>query len=106
MAHARKKLIILGAGFFAEEVADLVSETEAFELIGFVEGRERSRCSQKMLGLPILWIDDLSAFDPNCHVVCAIGSTKRSHLIQQARSLGFGFASVIHPAAQISASAT
>ena len=106
MAPTRQKLIILGAGFFAEEVADLVSEMEAFELVGFVEGRERSRCSQKMLGLPILWIDDLPAFDASHNVVCAIGSTKRSNLIQQAQSLGFGFTSVIHPAAQISASVT
>jgi sugar O-acyltransferase (sialic acid O-acetyltransferase NeuD family) len=104
MPGTRKKLIILGAGVFAEEVADLASDTGAFELVGFVEGRERSRCSECMLGLPILWIDDLHAFDAHHEVVCAIGSTKRSNLIRQARSLGFQFPRVIHPSAQISSS--
>lgn len=49
--RAEQKLVILGASFFAQEVADLVSEIEEYELVGFVEGIDPKKCGQTLLGL-------------------------------------------------------
>jgi UDP-perosamine 4-acetyltransferase len=99
----RQKLIILGASLFAEEVADYISKMQEYELVAFVEGINRDRCQQKLLGLPVIWIDDVGALSKDCKAVCAVGSTKRKHFIEQAMNSGIEFVSIVHPAAQVSA---
>ena len=41
----KENIIILGASAFAEEVAELISEIEGYEVVGFVDGLDRARCS-------------------------------------------------------------
>jgi len=102
----RQRIVILGAGFFAEEIADLISTIPDYELVGFVEGRDRGRCRAPLLNLPVHWIDDVGALRDSCRAVCAVGSAKREAFIQQARARGLGFMTVVHPAAQVSVTAT
>lgn len=103
----RQKLVILGAGGFAEEVADLVSEIQEFELIGFIESLDRQRCQQPLGGLPVVWIDEAARLDGPFRCVCAVGSPKqRKRFTQQVSSLGFEFASAVHPAARIAPTAS
>jgi len=103
----KEKLIILGAGLFAEEVADYIFRIKDYELVGFIEGVDRRRCDGKLLNHPIIWIDDVSRLVEldSCKAVCAVGTTKRKHFIQQAVSSGLKFATIVHPAAQVSNSA-
>lgn len=100
----KEKLIILGAGLFAEEVADYISRIEEYELVGFVEGVDRKRCDEKLIGLPIIWIDDVLRLVESCSykAVCAVGTTRRKRFIEQAINSGLEFATVVHPAAQVS----
>jgi len=97
-----RRLLILGAGVFAEEVADL-AVAAGFDLIGFVEGRDRDRPGM-LLGRPVYWIDDLPA-DARAVAVCAVGSPARAGFIEQARGQGLLFATLVHPSAVVAASA-
>jgi sugar O-acyltransferase (sialic acid O-acetyltransferase NeuD family) len=104
--HRKSPLLILGAGPFAEDVADIVMASNEWELAGFVEGLDRSRCAQERRGRPVLWIDDVHKFAASHAAICAVGSTKRERLIEQARGAGIQFTKLLHPSAQVSASAT
>lgn len=98
-------MIILGASLFAEEVADYISKMQEYELVAFVEGINRDKCHQKLLGLPVIWIDDVATVNKSCRAVCAVGSTKRTRFIEQALNSGIQFVTLIHPAAVVSPTA-
>jgi len=100
------RLIILGAGGFAQEVADLVGDGGEYELAAFAESEDRERCQQPLLGRPVLWIDDLPQWAAGHEAVCAIGSTHRSAFIQRVAQMGFRFATVVHPTARVSRTST
>ncbi len=98
----QRKLIILGAGSFAEEVADLAAGIDGCEVVAFVEGIDRDRCQEPLLGLPVYWIAEIGPLAQTCEVVCAVGSPARTVFIRQAADLGMHFVSVIHPSARVS----
>jgi len=98
----KSPLIILGAGFFAQELADLVSDDNAWEVVGFVEGIDRRRCGTELLGLPVHWIDDLDAMKDSCQALCAVGSPARKSFIEAARRQGLTFTTFVHPTAHVS----
>jgi len=100
-----QRIVILGAGVFAEEVADLISMTGRCRVIGFVEGLERDRCRQPLSGLPVHGVDDLEAVRGSCRAVCAVGSPQREPLIRQTCAHGLKFAAMAHSSAQVSAKA-
>ena len=102
----KRQLAILGAGPFAEEVADLASATTQYAPVAFVEGIDRERCRGPLRGLPVVWIEDVGQFAASCHAVCAVGTPKRDGFIRQALAHGLQFATVVHPAACVSATAT
>ena len=98
----KKRIAILGASVFAEEVADIVTQIENYELVGFIEGIDRAKCKETLLGLPILWIDDVGKLKNGLQGICAVGSTKRKYFIQQAVNAGLSFTSAVHPSALVS----
>lgn len=100
--NKKQKIIILGASLFAEDVADYVSMIVEYELVGFVEGLNRDKCHETLIGLPVIWIDDVAKLDSSYKGVCAVGTTKRHKFIQQARSLGLRFTKIVHPSAIVS----
>jgi acetyltransferase EpsM len=104
--HDSRKLAILGAGRFAEEIADLVAETPEYELVAFIEGIDRARCGRPLWGVPVLWIDDLGRLADSSVAVCAVGTPKREGFIEQALAHGMRFATLVHPLACIFSTAT
>jgi len=92
-------LLILGAGPFAEEVADLAADA-GFEVIAFIEGMDREKCGRELLGRPVVWVEDAKNFD--AAAVCAVGSPKRLQFIGQA---GVRFTTLVHPGARVSRTA-
>lgn len=98
----KKKLIILGAGRFAEEALDLARDTKRFDVVCFVEGIDRERCGKQISGIPVLWIDDLADFDKSHVLLCAVGSPQRRNFIEKAQNFGLEFTNVIHPTAHMS----
>ena len=102
----KRKLAILGAGAFAEEVADLVSAGKEYEPVAFIEGIDPEKCRRPVLGLPVVWIEDAGQLAHSCEAVCAVGTPKRDTFIQQAVAQGLRFATVVHPSASVFSTAS
>lgn len=98
----KKPLIILGTYHFAEEVADLVSDSADYQLAGFCENWDRSRSERDLLGYPVYWIDALPPLTDTHQAVCAIGTTKRVDFIRLVEAMDFRFGKVVHPSARVS----
>jgi len=99
-------LLVLGTTSFSLEIADVAAATGDFEVAGFVENLDRKRCAEPLAGLPVYWIDDTSALAGTHLAVCGIGTTRRSIFVEQAAERGLAFATVVHPRAWISPTAT
>jgi sugar O-acyltransferase (sialic acid O-acetyltransferase NeuD family) len=74
--------------------------------VGFVENLDRERARESLDGRPIHWIDDIGNLVGTHEAVCGIGTTRRSIFTTQAEERGLGFATVAHPSASVSATAT
>ncbi|MBN1362686.1 MAG: acetyltransferase [Sedimentisphaerales bacterium] len=102
MGSDARLLLILGTRTFAEEVADWAGAIPQVRVAGFVENMDAARCRETLGGVPIHWIDDIGRFAGTHEAVCALSTTRRSRFIQQAEDLGITFATLIHPAANVS----
>ena len=102
MATDGRPLLILGAGPFGVDIADVASEIPGVTVAGFVEGVDRSHCSEPLEGLPVYWIDDLPRLAATHTFVCAVGTTRRRAFIQQAERAGCDFTTLVHPSARVS----
>ncbi len=98
----RRKVLILGAGHFAQEVADIAEQAGTYEIVAFVESRDPSKVGQKLGNLSILWVDDIARHCETHHAIAAIGSTHRDEFIARVAAFGMPFATIIHPSAQLS----
>lgn len=94
---------MLGTHHFAPELLDLISETPGFRVDGFVENVDRTRTQIEIEGLPVYWIDNIDRFSATHRAVCALGTTTRSRLIEEAAARGLRFVAIVHPRARVSA---
>jgi sugar O-acyltransferase (sialic acid O-acetyltransferase NeuD family) len=99
-------LVVLGATEFSAEIADLIADTGEFEVEAFVENDLRERADGTLAGRPVLWIDDAKGLASTHLAVCGLGTTRRSRFTDQAATLGFRFATVVHPTAHVSSTST
>jgi acetyltransferase EpsM len=100
------KLVILGTHRGAEVVADLVEDCPEYELAAFAENERIERCREPLLGLPVIWVEDLSELAPDHQALCAIGTVRRRRFCRQVEDLGMQFATLVHPAAHVANTAT
>lgn len=96
-----KKLVILGAGGFAREVAWLVEEinkeNETWNLLGFIDENENNH-SKIINGYKVLGDFDWFNDKKEIYCVCAVGNTKsKKNMIGKAIKKGIRFAILIHP---------
>lgn len=99
-------LLILGARPYALSFADAFSDVTRYEIVGYVENQDRARAGSLHGGLPIHWVDDLPRFKETHHVICSLGTTFRDRFIEPVKALGLTFATLIHPTATVSRTAT
>jgi sugar O-acyltransferase (sialic acid O-acetyltransferase NeuD family) len=104
-----KRVVIIGAGGHAQEVADIIRHQphEQIELVGFVIDQEYLNSPQRLF--PIL--GDWSWFDgadrDELSVVCAVGEpAARKKMVERADSKGLSFARVISPLSYVSPDAS
>lgn len=102
--NAPQKILILGTGRYAPVLAEIIDETPGFATAGFVENLDPARCGQKLLDLPIHWIEELGALTGDHRAVCSLATTQRSEFISQATQAGMEFASIVHPSCRVPAS--
>lgn len=103
------KLIVVGAGGHGRSVAEAVmlNPDSEFELIGFIDDSWPN--NKFVWEFPVLGgTSDLDAYLKQAsHVIIAIGNNKlRAELQRRFRIAGFNLASIVHPRAMVSPSAT
>lgn len=101
MTLSTQPLLILGSGGFALDVADFAQECGAWTPIGLVQNRAPQPPSS-LENLPLYWIEDARRQHPDAWAVCALGSQQRDAFTAQAETMGFRFATLIHPFTRIS----
>ena len=99
-------LVVLGATEFSVEIADVIGDTGDFEVAAFVENDVPERAGRTLEGVPVLWIEEAAELAATHFAVCALGTTRRSRFTDQAASLGFRFARIVHPTAHVSRTST
>lgn len=106
MEHARKPLLILGTGPYAEEIADLVGDMAGFSVAGFVENMDRERCDKALGDWPVHWVDEIDSLAANHWAVCSLATTHRHRFVEQVANKGMPFATLVHPRAHVSKTST
>jgi sugar O-acyltransferase (sialic acid O-acetyltransferase NeuD family) len=99
---ARRSLLVLGTRPFSLEIADVASEVPGYDVVGFVENIEKTKCQQKLEGYPIYWIDQTADLACSHWAVNGLGTTHRSRFVEQALACGMSFATLVHPTARVS----
>ena len=99
-----RKLLVCGTRTLAEEVADLAAEVPGIRVAGFVENMDRERCTSPLLGLPVIWYEELARYAADHCAVVALATTQRNHFTEQVAAAQVPFATIIHPTAQVSSS--
>jgi sugar O-acyltransferase (sialic acid O-acetyltransferase NeuD family) len=100
------KLLVLGTGDFAEEIADMASDIPGVSVAGYVENMEPKHAEAKKQGLPVIWVDDLAEMTGEFSAVCGLGTTHRSRFVDQLAPFGLEFTTLVHPTARVSKTVT
>lgn len=98
-----RRIILAGAGRFAQEVADVAADAGC-TVAAWIEGLDRNRADSRHKP-PILWVDEQAGFEPGLSVVVAIGSVKRRGLVERLLREGRALDSLVHPSAVVARSA-
>jgi acetyltransferase EpsM len=98
-----RRVILVGAFNFAEEVTDLC-RMSGVEVAAWIEGLDRSRVDPAH-DPPILWVDDQAGFEPDLPILPAIGSVARKGIVERLVAEGRRMATLIHPTAVVAPSA-
>lgn len=97
------RLILVGAGRFAEEIGDVAADA-GIGIAAVIEGLDASRADASAVP-PILWVDDQGAFEPELPILPAIGSPRRGALIERLVAEGRSLATLVHPSSVVAPSA-
>jgi sugar O-acyltransferase (sialic acid O-acetyltransferase NeuD family) len=97
------RLILVGAGRFAEEIGDLAADA-GIGIAAVIEGLDRSRADPTAVP-PVLWVDDQAAFEPELPILPAIGSPRRRPLVERLVGEGRDLAILVHPTATVARTA-
>jgi len=97
-----ERILILGTTKYAEVFIDMFECVENKTIVGCVENRDRSRCSESLAGLPIFWSDDIADYAGSHKLICVLGTSLRKPWIEECLKLGFEFTSLVHPSTVIS----
>lgn len=104
-----KRLVIIGAGGFAREVAWLVEDINAakkeWELLGFIDENPVNH-GKVLNGYPVLGDFGFfihQQFNEPVYTVCAVGSPyAKINLVKKAAECGLRFTNLIHPSVKMS----
>jgi sugar O-acyltransferase (sialic acid O-acetyltransferase NeuD family) len=100
---AGDRVILVGAGRFAEEVTDLAADV-GIVVEAWIEGLDPARADGGH-DPPIVWLDDQATFEPGLPVTPAIGAVRRRALVERLVAEGRALASVVHPSAVVARTA-
>lgn len=91
-----RKLFIYGSGGFAREVAWLAEEA-GFEIMGFIDDNP-DKIGSLINGIEVFSLEEARFYVSEASLVIAVGSPQaREKLYFKASSVGFSFATLVHP---------
>lgn len=103
-----ERLILVGAGTFAQSLCRIVRCGRQFRLAGFVVDEEYVKSSSKSLCVPLipLGAESLAEFSPSRHMAfVAVGpdqmSLTRQILVERVRAMGYRLASIVSEGADV-----
>ncbi|MBI1730865.1 acetyltransferase [Candidatus Acetothermia bacterium] len=99
----KKELLVYGARGHAKVVIDTAEKHNIYSIVGILDD-DSDLHNKPFFGYPVLGGFQLiqRQVDLRAHVIIAIGSNKvREGLSEKIKKLGFPFATIIHPSAQI-----
>jgi len=100
-----RRVVILGAGGFAREVAEMLGALGDWDIAGFVE-RDEARSGYLLNGIPILArLSDLAGLEECFGVPGAGDVAPRNRQITEMESAGLRPLSIVHPMSVVSPSA-
>ena len=98
-----KRIILVGAGRFAEEITD-IALMSGLEVAAWIEGLDAARARVRP-SPPILWVDEQRAFEPDLPIAPAIGAVARRGIVERLVAEGRRLATIVHPSAVVAPSA-
>ena len=98
-----KRVILVGAGRFAEEVTD-VARMAGVEIAAWIEGLDAAR-ARVHPAPPILWVEEQRDFEPDVPIVPAIGAVARRGIVERLVAEGRRLTTIVHPSAVVAPSA-
>lgn len=101
--RGRPRIVLAGAGEFAEEVTEL-ADACGYEVVAWIEGADPGRAGRPGEP-PVIWVEDQAGFEPDLPVAPAIGTVKRRALMERLMSEGRPLATIVHPSAIVAPSA-
>lgn len=105
MSEKAQNILVLGAGGFAQEIADLLSDIPGTKVVAFVHDLEHDHSNSELDGIPIVHVGEINSKFEGAKALAAIGSPTRSQLIEKVAKLGFEFTRLKHPGARLSRTA-
>ena len=102
----KQNLLIVPPTPYGLACADVIEDIPGAKVAGFIECLDQQRTHETYGGLPIHWIEDLSAQRHTHGIVCALGSTDRDNYVRIIESQGLKFPTLLHPTSQVSTRAT
>ncbi|MES2209908.1 MAG: carbonic anhydrase [Chloroflexota bacterium] len=103
LASPGDRVILVGAGRFAEEITDLAADAGVI-VVGWIEGLDQTRADAAH-DPPIIWVGDQAAFEPQLPILPAIGAVRRRALVERLVAEGRNLATIVHPSAVIAGTA-
>ena len=103
LRRGQARVILVGAGRFAEEVTDLAADA-GIEVVAWIEGLDPGRAD--LAARPaILWVDGQAAHWPELPIAPAIGAVRRRALVDRLVAEGRSLATIVHPSAVVARTA-
>ena len=106
MKSQRTKILILGAGSLAADIADLIEDTPQYQLMGFVVDQPPYEPGMTLMNKPVFWVDALIEFDTSVKAVCGLTKNQKRNLISKVEAFGIDLIQFIHPSSRISKSSS
>jgi sugar O-acyltransferase (sialic acid O-acetyltransferase NeuD family) len=100
---ARGRLLVYGAGGHAKVVIDIIERAGQYDIAGLLDD-DQALHGQEVFGYRVLGALEQLDGDRNqgCHLIVALGSNElRLHVSDLVGKAGYGFATAVHPSAQI-----
>lgn len=102
-------IVFLGTGGFSFTMAEMLMQSRDWRgrIAGFSQNLDPSRRGDSFQGFPVYTLDELEPLAATHRAICVLGDcAAKRRFVEEAETLGFGFATLVHPQALLSPTAS